>query len=67
MHQSHWQAAEAHKKAADAHRTAAEHHEKGDQASHDWHSERALEYSDHAYKLAKETHNKSGRIGSPQP
>jgi len=29
-----------------------------------WHSERALEYSDHAYKLAKEVHNKSGQIES---
>jgi hypothetical protein len=26
--------------------------------------ERALEYSDHAYKLAQEAHNKSGKIGS---
>jgi hypothetical protein len=30
----------------------------------DWHSERALEYSDQAYKLAMEAHTKSGKIGS---
>ena len=47
-----------------AHRTAAEHNEKGDYAAAIWHSERALEYSDQAYKLAKEAHNKSGEIVS---
>jgi hypothetical protein len=62
MHEEHRQAAEHHKLAADAHRTAAEHNEKGDGAAGSWHAERALEYSDHAYKLAKEARNKSGRL-----
>jgi hypothetical protein len=62
MHETHRQAAEHHELAAKAHRTAAEHNEKGDLSAAAEHSERALEYSDHAYKLAKEAHNKSGRI-----
>ncbi len=55
-------AAEQHELAAQAHRTAAEHNEKGDDAGGRWHAERALEYSDHAYKLAKAAHNKSAQI-----
>jgi len=62
MHEEHWQAAEQHERAARAHRTAAEHNEKGDNDAGKWHAERALEYSDHAFKLAKEAHNKSGQI-----
>ena len=62
MHESHRKAAELHEFAAQAHRTAAEHNEKGDSTAAYWHSERALEYSDHAYKLAKEAHTKSGKI-----
>jgi len=62
MHETHRLAAEQDELAANAHRTAAEHNEKGDYSAATWHSERALEYSDHAYKLAKEAHNKSGRI-----
>ena len=42
------------------HRTAAEHNAKGI-TQRIWHSERALEYSDPAYKLAKEAHDKSGQ------
>jgi hypothetical protein len=61
MHESHWQAAELHEKAAHAHRTAAEHNEKGDNPTANWHSERALEYADHAYKIARDAHGKSGR------
>lgn len=64
MHEEHWKAAEQHDLAAHAHRTAAEHNEKGDYTTAIWHSERALEHSDHAYKLAKEAHAKSGRIVS---
>ena len=64
MHEEHRKAAELHELAAAAHRTAAEHNEKGDYTAAIWHSERALEYSDHAYKLAEEAHNKSGKIGS---
>jgi hypothetical protein len=64
MHETHWKAAEQHQLAAQAHRTAAEHNEKGDYAAAVWHSERALEYSDRAYKLAMEAHNKSGKIVS---
>lgn len=64
MHELHRQAAEAHEKAAHAHRTAAEHNEKGDNPTGNWHAERALELSEHAYKLAKDAHSKSGQIGS---
>ena len=64
MHQAHRKAAELHELAAQSHRTAAEHNEKGDFQAADWHSERALEYSDQAYRLAKEIDNKSGEIES---
>ena len=64
MHEGHRRAAELHALAANAHRTAAEHNEKGDYTTAVWHTERALEYSDHAYKLAKKAHNKSGEIVS---
>jgi hypothetical protein len=62
MHSAHREAAEQHELAARAHRTAAEHNERGDNETENWHSQRALEYSDHAYKLAKEAHTKSGQI-----
>lgn len=62
MHEEHRQAAEQHELAAHAHRTAAEHNEKGDEEGGSWHLQRALEFSDHAYKLAKEAHSKSGQI-----
>jgi hypothetical protein len=62
MHEEHRQAAELHELAARSHRTAAEHNEKGEDGRGLWHAERALEYSDHAYKLAREIHNKSGQI-----
>jgi hypothetical protein len=62
MHEAHQKAAEQHELAAKAHRTAAEHNEKGDYTAAIWHSERALEYSEQAYKLAKEAHTKSGQI-----
>ncbi len=64
MREEHLKAAAEHELAAQAHRTAAEHHEKGDYGAALWHAERALEHSDHAYKLAEEARNKSGRIGS---
>jgi hypothetical protein len=64
MHETHRQAARHHELAAQEHRTAAEHNEKGDDTAATWHSERALEYSDHAYRLAREAHNKSGQIES---
>ena len=65
MHDLHRRAAEEHERAAHAHRTAAEHNEKGDYAAATtWHSKRALEYSDCAYKLATEAHSKSGQIVS---
>ena len=63
MHEEHRRAAEQHELAAKAHRTAAEHNEKGDYTAAIWHSERALEYSDHAYHLAKEVQSKSGQVG----
>ena len=62
MHETHRKAAELHELAAQSHRTAAEHNEKGDFTRVVWHSERALEYSKHAYALAKENRNKSGEI-----
>jgi hypothetical protein len=64
MHDEHLKAAEQHELAARAHRTAAEHNEKGDNEAGRWHAERALEHSDHAYKLAKEALSKSGRIAA---
>jgi hypothetical protein len=64
MHEAHREAAKRHELAAKSHRTAAEHNEKGDLTAAAWHSERAMEYSNHAYKLAKETQNKSGDIES---
>jgi hypothetical protein len=64
MHETHRQAAERHEHAARAHRAAAEHNETGDEEVGRWHSERALEYSDCAYKLAQEAHTKSGKIGT---
>jgi hypothetical protein len=62
MQNAHAAAAELHKLAAHAHRTAAEHNERGDNETGNWHSRRALEYSDRAYALAQEAHAKSGRI-----
>ena len=62
VHEEHLRAAEQHERAAKAHRTAAEHNEKGNGAEESWHSQRALEYSDHAYRLAKEAHSKSGKV-----
>jgi hypothetical protein len=64
MQDAHQKAAEQHELAAHAHRTAAEHNEKGDNAEGSWHAERALEYSNQAFRLAKEAHTKSGRIGT---
>lgn len=65
MHEDlHRQAARQHELAAQAHRTAAEHNEKGDIEQANWHFQRALEYSNQAYKLAKEARNKSGQIVS---
>src|ERR1035438_2952819 len=61
MHEAHRRAAEQHELAAQAHRTAAEHNEKGDLSNAVWHSQRAMEYSDHAFKLAKEADSKSGQ------
>ena len=61
MHHLHGKAAEYHELAAQAQRTAVEHNEKGDNETGNWHSKRALEYSNRAYELAKEAHNKSGR------
>jgi len=40
----------------EAHREAAEQHERAA------HEERALEYADHAYRLAKEAHSKSEQM-----
>jgi len=64
VHESHQKAPEQHALAARAHRTAAEHNEKGDNPTGNWHSERALEYAEHAYRLAKAAHDKSGQIRS---
>jgi Protein of unknown function (DUF2934) len=64
---THRQAADQHELAAHAHRTAAEHNEKGKNELGNWHLERALEYSDHAYKLAKKAHSHSGQIESLAP
>jgi hypothetical protein len=62
MHDSHRKAAEYHQLAAHSHRTAAEHNEKGDNEAGNWHLKRAMEFSNRAYELAKEAHDKSGKI-----
>jgi hypothetical protein len=62
MHDAHRRAAELHELAAHAHRTAAEHHEQGNHEAGNWHAERAMEYADQAFKLAKDAHSKSGRM-----
>ena len=62
MHDAHWRAAEQHEFAARSHRSAAEHIEKGDMEAGKLHAARAMEFSDHAYKLAKEASNKSGQM-----
>ncbi len=62
MHDAHKKTAEQHEHAKQAHRTDAEHNEKGDNETENWHSERALDYSDQAYRLAKEVYAKSGQI-----
>jgi hypothetical protein len=64
---THRQAADQHELAAHAHRTAAEHNEKGKNELGNWHVERAMEYSDHAYILAKKAHSNSGQIESLAP
>ena len=67
MHETnnaHRRAAELHELAAVAHRTAAEHNEKGDNETGNWHAQRALEYADQAYKLAREARSKSQQIVS---
>jgi hypothetical protein len=61
---AHRKAAEQHEFAAEAHRTAAEHNEKGNEKMESFHSQRAMEFSDHAYKLAEEAASKSGEIVS---
>ena len=67
MSDTHRRAADQHEFAAQAHRTAAEHNEKGKNELGNWHLERAAEYSDHAYKLAKEARSKSGQMESLEP
>jgi hypothetical protein len=67
VYDMHLQAADQHELAAHAHRTAAEHNEKGTNELGNWHLQRALEYSDHAYKLAREAHSNSGQIGPLEP
>lgn len=67
MSDTHRQAADQHELAAHAHRTAAEHNEKGKNELGNWHLERAAEYSDHAYKLAKKARSKSGQMESLDP
>jgi hypothetical protein len=64
VHTLHREAAKQHELAAQSHRTASEHNEKGDNATGNWHTQRALEYSNRAYELAHDAHNKSGKIGS---
>jgi len=59
----HQKAAEHHDLAAQAHRTASEHNEKGDDTAGKWHADRAMEHSTQAFKLSKEAHTKSDRIG----
>jgi len=64
MHEAHREAAEQHELAAHAHRTAAEPTESGNDDAGKWHEERALEYANHAYWLAREAHSKSGQMAT---
>jgi hypothetical protein len=64
LHDLHRKAGGQHELAAHAHWTAAEHNEKGKNELGNWHLQRALWYSDHAYKLAQEARSKSGQIGA---
>ena len=59
MHDAHKRTTEQHELAEQAHRTGAEHNEKGDNETGNWHSERALDYSDRTYRLAREAQVKS--------
>ena len=67
MSDTHRQSADQHELAAHAHRTAAEHNENESNELVNWHLQRAMEYSDHAYKLAKDAHSKTGQMGSLEP
>lgn len=62
----HQKAAKYHDLSGQAHPTAAEHNERGEDASGNRHLARALERSQRAYKLAREAHNKSGRMDTFQ-
>ena len=64
MQETHIQAAEHHRLAAEAHRTVAEHSERGDFTKAVAHSEKAQEFSDSAYWLARAATKESGKIGS---
>jgi DUF2934 family protein len=64
MSDTHRQSADQHELAARAHRTAAEHNENENDELVNWHLQRAMLYSDHAYKLAKDAHSNSGQMGS---
>jgi hypothetical protein len=64
IHLLHREAAKQHSLAAQSHRTASEHNEKGDNPTGNWHNQRAREYSNRAYELAKEAHDRSGQVGS---
>lgn len=67
MSDTHRQAADQHELAAHAHRTAAEHNENENNELVNWHLQRAMDHSDHAYKLAKDAHSSSGQMGSLEP
>jgi hypothetical protein len=62
MHDAHKKTTEQHELAERSHRTGAERNDKGDNETGERHSERAFDYSDQAYRLAKEAHAKSGQI-----
>jgi len=64
MQDAHRQAAQLHELAARSHRTSVDYLKKGDHVSANWHSERALEYAERAFLLAKQVHIRSGHFAS---
>jgi hypothetical protein len=62
MHDAHRKADEHREPAAHTHRPAAEQNGERDNVSGNWHSERLLEYSDRAYKLARGSSHQGRKV-----
>jgi len=64
MQNLHTETARHHGLATEAYRAASEDNEEGDNPSGKWHNQRALEFSDRTYELAKDANSDSGKIGT---